>query len=594
MPPKKTKKSNGLDTKAVSGGGVKKADGARKRTQNRIAQQCLRERRAASSRHMDTVFETMRFVAETDQSQRYAMLLDAHMKLAAENQALEEALFRLRKKLLSLSNSAAMAADDAVYDMILGREGGDSRKSHPEASPTVEPVDLTTDAPRTVSNESEAGVALSSPASDSRMAEHVHTDNISLHGEEVAPKQLQQQQQSTILWDDVAFQASTCDLFFADTETLEIPEMDPGTDMRFDLAELMSVVLPTEEVMPPTEQQEQVHVASPWDLCSFAPPQTLTVQSGSAFSSKVLQAATQCISRVQQSGLVRHLVTDQIIEQVAVASVHLISKASGMQQYLYGMNGAAYMERVMYWRLATGARDLVPSPFRPTPLQCGVTVPNLAIDFVNWPEIRDQLLLAGSTVDLDALLRDIVLNTVIDIPHREMAVNVFGQYHSYLHSDSGTRHRSDDTNRNKKDTTNGTPMCAIDPGWVFYQITRNDKDFRPWAPDPVEEALVRELWRWVQGLNSHYSRRGLSLCSLAQSLEEPEDCVVATATTASPISPLGLLSAKYCKERSVACRPFANTKDWKLSKEFAAKYPFFDCSSGAYLMSPDPFISDVY
>ncbi|EUC27401.1 hypothetical protein COCCADRAFT_10006 [Bipolaris zeicola 26-R-13] len=100
------------------GGISKEASVTRKRTQNRIAQQCLRERRAASSRHADRILDTMEIVAEPE---RLTMLLEAQAKLTRENQRMEDALFRMRKKLLSLSNTAATAADDPIFEEFLGR-----------------------------------------------------------------------------------------------------------------------------------------------------------------------------------------------------------------------------------------------------------------------------------------------------------------------------------------------------------------------------------------------------------------------------------------------------------------------------------------
>lgn len=218
----------------------------------------------------------------------------------------------------------------------------------------------------------------------------------------------------------------------------------------------------------------------------------------------------------------------------------------------------------MYWRLATAARALVPCPFRPTPLQCSVNMPNLAIDFVNWPEIRDQMLLAGTSIELDAVYRDLVLNTVIEIPEKQVAVNVYRQFHTSI--DANSPRPSCDSSEP------GPPTSAVDPGWVFFEINREDPDFQSWTPDPVEEALARMLWRWIQRLSHHHD---LSLFR-ATSVDDAAKVTV-------PESPLGLLDSKFCKKRTSIFDALANTKDWRLSKEFAAKYPFMDCSSGMFL-----------
>ncbi|KAJ4234152.1 hypothetical protein NW757_013637 [Fusarium falciforme] len=89
----------------------------RKRAQNRISQQCLREKNLAHVRSLEEIVALLQqAVASGDQGSRYANLLETHLKLMEENRRLQDALLRLRKKLLSLSNAASAAADDEVFD----------------------------------------------------------------------------------------------------------------------------------------------------------------------------------------------------------------------------------------------------------------------------------------------------------------------------------------------------------------------------------------------------------------------------------------------------------------------------------------------
>jgi hypothetical protein len=80
--------------------------------QNRISQQCLREKQLAHTRQLESFLEIIK--SSNDESKnnedRYSTLLDAHLKLIEEKRQLEDALFRLRKRLLSLSNIASTAA----------------------------------------------------------------------------------------------------------------------------------------------------------------------------------------------------------------------------------------------------------------------------------------------------------------------------------------------------------------------------------------------------------------------------------------------------------------------------------------------------
>ena len=100
----------------------RKADSApdnsgRKRAQNRTSQQCLREKNLAYVRNLEETVQLLRSAAAASNDNgcgggqdRYTVLLEAHLKQMKENQTLREALLRLRKKLLSMSNAAAAAA----------------------------------------------------------------------------------------------------------------------------------------------------------------------------------------------------------------------------------------------------------------------------------------------------------------------------------------------------------------------------------------------------------------------------------------------------------------------------------------------------
>ncbi|KAI3583898.1 haloacid dehalogenase-like hydrolase-domain-containing protein [Fusarium oxysporum f. sp. albedinis] len=101
MPPTKRKAANALDPSE------------RKRAQNRISQQCLREKNITYIRNLEETIDLLQKVATgSDPQDRYSVLLDAHLKLIAENRKLEDALLRLRKKLLSFGQAANAAAGE--------------------------------------------------------------------------------------------------------------------------------------------------------------------------------------------------------------------------------------------------------------------------------------------------------------------------------------------------------------------------------------------------------------------------------------------------------------------------------------------------
>lgn len=82
----------------------------RKREQNRISQQCVRERKAAQSKQIESLLSVLKSGDAASGSDSSRSLMTAHLKLLEENQKLKDALFRMRQKLLSLGNMASVAA----------------------------------------------------------------------------------------------------------------------------------------------------------------------------------------------------------------------------------------------------------------------------------------------------------------------------------------------------------------------------------------------------------------------------------------------------------------------------------------------------
>jgi len=64
-------------------------------------------------------------------------------------------------------------------------------------------------------------------------------------------------------------------------------------------------------------------------------------------------------------------------------------------------------------------------PFRPTPLQYRTTDYPIAIDFINWPSVRNQLIIELGSYDLDQVVADIVSDTV---PEMRAAINIHDMF----------------------------------------------------------------------------------------------------------------------------------------------------------------------
>ncbi|KAF5242140.1 hypothetical protein FANTH_8772, partial [Fusarium anthophilum] len=352
MPPTKRKATNALDSSE------------RKRAQNRISQQCLREKNITYIRNLEETIELLQKVATgSDPQDRYSVLLDAHLKLIAENRKLEDALLRLRKKLLSFGQAATAAADDEVFDSIFRRRDAENPEVQ-QSAPRAE----------SVNHETPSGLDPS--------INHQSFQDIS------------EQANQTDIFKDASF---LLDLSMAGQEhdALTPSTMQPG-DTFLDPA--MSSLSPRSLLFVPNQ---------------------LSITSMSIFGSRLLGACRRHLDNLSDSENRAHMV-DRIIK----TAVRFSMRCAGLESYAYGVNGAKYIERVISWRLGIGSKNSVPLPFRPTPLQSKNPTHFWGIDLFNWPEIRDQLVLEAESTDFDELLRDLVLHSVIEPANHSVAVNV--------------------------------------------------------------------------------------------------------------------------------------------------------------------------
>lgn len=198
----------------------------------------------------------------------------------------------------------------------------------------------------------------------------------------------------------------------------------------------------------------------------------------------------------------------------------------------------------MRWRLVPSPqnRNAIPEPFRPTPLQYTTREYPLVIDFINWSSIRDQLILNLGSYDFDALIRDLVLNTVIDVPAFALALNVRDVFMTRVEGQNGLG-GNDWSARNKTGT---------------YPRTSNEI-----LADIVEDMQLRSK----DSGNAFPLNAGMD--QYIQGVTENSTDSVITMAVSRPYD----LSTLYGLDNLLA---------WKLSKEFAARYPFLDCSAGWY------------
>lgn len=90
------------------------------------------------------------------------------------------------------------------------------------------------------------------------------------------------------------------------------------------------------------------------------------------------------------------------------------------------------MGLILRWRISSTTTNWVAilEPFRPTPLQYSKLGHSVAIDMINWPTLRDQLIIYTDDSTVDQIVHDVVVNTVIAIPQMQISLNVHDLFRS--------------------------------------------------------------------------------------------------------------------------------------------------------------------
>lgn len=182
----------------------------------------------------------------------------------------------------------------------------------------------------------------------------------------------------------------------------------------------------------------------------------------------------------------------------------------------------------------------------------------MVIDTVFWPNIRDQLILSSGTLDLDVVLKDITLHTVIEDDSRSLSVGVYDVF----------VHKIWPQVRCASDIAPTRPNGRVsDPTRSFFDAAPHTAVFGA----SIEQDLIHEISVRVKG-TSHGPEPPRNM--LSSYFARSSDVV---STTKPP--------RRHTSQqiRSTIGRYGLNrVTKWKLSREFAEKYPFLDCSSGKY------------
>ncbi|KAH7121467.1 hypothetical protein EDB81DRAFT_229544 [Dactylonectria macrodidyma] len=292
------------------------------------------------------------------------------------------------------------------------------------------------------------------------------------------------------------------------------------------------VTKPPPNVLPPTGVFESIHSFSdPFFLSvNYAP-----VSSKTSFASKVEAAC----KRYNQ---------EQIIQEIASAGVNVIASLSGLTTYIYGSKFFRCLERILQWRLwnTPESRMAIPEPFRPTPLQVASKSHPIIIDFITWPSIRDQMLVHHDRVDLDLLCQELTLHAVIEVPEKKIAIGVYDYVQNVM------------IVQEKEAASESTSTCLEDLNWTYLNVPMDLG--LAMGLDPAEELIMQELASRMQNV----------------SLSEPQ---AETSKQSGRPSKNGEEKHKQIKQRGMSYPGIDHMCTWKVSKEFAWKWPILDCST---------------
>ncbi|KAF5700032.1 hypothetical protein FMUND_14505 [Fusarium mundagurra] len=496
---------------------------ARKRAQNRISQQCRRERDSAKARHLQNSLAAIQSATSLNNKDQYAVLLQAYLELIDENESLRETVLGFRKRFLSLSNAAATAAEDPIFEKLL--EKRNKKVDHSMLLPK-QLVDAESDTPIADATITQSIV---------QMADKNSWNTTS-------------QSAGRLLFDPATASSS-----------------DPIVGFDHNIRALDNSTAFTQEPLIPLNC-----------LPSFTSHE-IYVYSPNEFADKVLSACRHYLNnemKAEPTGFAHSSIEIQnelLSQQVAAAAIRFLSRAAGIELYVYHTGRADYLEKIIQWRLSTIPDDgaAIPKPFAPTRLQhrqnAGAVPHHLLVDFICWPEIRDQVVLYATSLNLDELQRDIVLNTVLEAPQYGVAFNVFDVLNAGILSQYQLDYEQSST-------------YARNMEWIFFKAigkeTHSGNKY-----DPVEAAMLQEL-KFIIQQQIAATLHGLSTPELGmnQVFNEPYPTRDATwcgrpVGSDTAAANMGLGSGA---ENILAVQ---NPSLWKLSKSFAEKYPMIDCSS---------------
>ncbi|KAF2493599.1 hypothetical protein BU16DRAFT_563755 [Lophium mytilinum] len=397
---------------------------SRRRHQNRISQRCVREKQQAHKKQLEMFVDMIKSRNEIPAQGNLgqADLLDAHIALIEENKKLKDALMEMRKKLMSLSNVASEAADsDIIHEILQTRKGKRDtsersmetsssrvqRTGSPESdlramnAPEGEPLNAVDESVSRSANLESAIVTLDNGTSHSDATTGLERSAVRESDELVVRDAVNSAEPLQLF--DFDFDFTMFDVYPPLLPSLNIGQIS-SNEASDDRNSFRAIPC---DFISKIEKACLRYIAQTIEL-----PESVAVGRSPSTQLSIEERSAQCIS------------------DVAAIAVYLLTVFSGLDTYIYRIGSDVPFERIMRWRInpTYQNRVAIPDPFRPTPFQYNLLNHPIAIDFIPSSSIRDQLILKANDCDLDRIIQDILLHTVVEIPQHQVALATLDVY----------------------------------------------------------------------------------------------------------------------------------------------------------------------
>ncbi|KAH0541235.1 hypothetical protein FGG08_004291 [Glutinoglossum americanum] len=446
-PPRKRKTSVPAD---VDDDAAEQRKRDKKRVQNRLSQQCYREKQASYIKQLERFVENVQAAGsgQADIPSQLQEMQKKQLRLMKENQELREAILRMRKKLLSLSTAASTSADDVIFERILNAPTDDDQQAKPEEDASQETPAIT-DVQNPFTINFAAGAIpplLDAPpvATPDSMTDPLSMDNFNTilnHIPDHIPNHIPNHISNHILnhIPNHISMPSSNSLAIVPPATAALSDhnkqLTGDMPLRFNASlagPSIPAIAPITTPYYPSRDSIKIDPADYSDIVMEGTEKSVREAMEKMrfgyFRDSYSQWAMARQFTPQQIEEIDHMTLSDLCR----IAFRIVFKATALEKYVYAGGTVPVVEKVLRWRISPSAenRAAINEPFRPTPLQQLVRDRHPSIDFIHWGELRDQLIIYIGAYDMQTLIMDSLLYLVREVPQLHIAIPVLEFYNA--------------------------------------------------------------------------------------------------------------------------------------------------------------------